>query len=70
MPFGGSGFERDRLRLTGVVTAREGALSEIGVFMLRRYWLDLYEAQGPVEGRRLRTHARGRVISCTSCSSR
>jgi branched-chain amino acid transport system permease protein len=44
--FGGSGFERDRLRLTGVVTAREGALSEIGVFMLRRYWLDLYETQG------------------------
>jgi branched-chain amino acid transport system permease protein len=48
--FGGSGFERDRLRLTGVVTAREGALSEIAVFMLRRYWLDLYEAQGAPEG--------------------
>ena len=47
--FGGSGFARDRLRLTGVVTAREGALSEIAVFMLRRYWLDLYEAQGPLE---------------------
>jgi branched-chain amino acid transport system permease protein len=47
--FGGSGFERDRLRLTGVVTAREGALSEIGVFMLRRYWLDLYEAQRTFE---------------------
>ena len=46
--FGGSGFERDRLRLTGVVTAREGTLSEIGVFMLRRYWLDLYEAQRPL----------------------
>jgi branched-chain amino acid transport system permease protein len=45
--FGGSGFARDRLRLTGVVTAREGALSEIAVFMLRRYWLDLYEAQEP-----------------------
>jgi branched-chain amino acid transport system permease protein len=45
--FGGSGFERDRLRLTGVVTDREGALSEIGVFLLRRYWLDLYEAQAP-----------------------
>jgi branched-chain amino acid transport system permease protein len=49
--FGGSGFERDRLRLTGVVTAREGALSEIGVFMLRRYWLDLYEAQRTFGGR-------------------
>jgi branched-chain amino acid transport system permease protein len=45
--FGGSGFERDRLRLIGVVTAREGVLSEIGVFMLRRYWLDLYEGQRP-----------------------
>jgi branched-chain amino acid transport system permease protein len=45
--FGGSGFARDRLRLIGVVTAREGALSEIGVFMLRRYWLDLYEAHAP-----------------------
>jgi branched-chain amino acid transport system permease protein len=43
--FGGSGFERDRLRLIGVVTAGEGALSDIGVFMLRRYWLDLYEGQ-------------------------
>jgi branched-chain amino acid transport system permease protein len=42
--FGGSGFERDRLRLTGVVTAREGPLSDVGVFMLRRFWLDLYEA--------------------------
>jgi branched-chain amino acid transport system permease protein len=47
--FGGSGFARDRLRLTGVVTAREGALSEIAVFMLRRYWLDRYEAQEPIE---------------------
>ena len=47
--FGGSGFARDRLRLTGVVTAREGALSEIAVFMLRRYWLDLYEGQDPLE---------------------
>ena len=47
--FGGSGFEQGRLRLTGVVTAREGALSEIGVFMLRRYWLDLYEGQSTLE---------------------
>jgi branched-chain amino acid transport system permease protein len=43
--FGGSGFERDRLLLTGVATSGEGALSEIRVFMLRRYWLDLYEGQ-------------------------
>lgn len=48
--FGGSGFERDRLRLTGVVTAGEGTLSEIRVFMLRRYWLDLYEAQAQGNG--------------------
>jgi branched-chain amino acid transport system permease protein len=34
-----------------VVTARDGALSEITVFMLRRYWLDLYEAQEPNEVR-------------------
>jgi branched-chain amino acid transport system permease protein len=45
--FGGHGFEHDRLRLIGVVTDREGALSEIRVFLLRRYWLDLYEAQAP-----------------------
>jgi branched-chain amino acid transport system permease protein len=49
--FGGSGFARDRLRVTAVVTAREGALSEITVFMLRRYWLDLYEAQEPNQDR-------------------
>jgi branched-chain amino acid transport system permease protein len=45
--FGGRGFERDRLRLIGVVTDREGALSDIRVFLLRRYWLDLYEEQAP-----------------------
>jgi len=44
--FGGRGFEQDRLRLTGVVTDREGELSEVRVFMLRRYWLGLYEGQG------------------------
>ena len=49
--FGGRGFERDRLRLIGVVTDREGALSEIRVFLLRRYWLDLYEAQASSGGR-------------------
>ena len=43
--FGGSGFERDRLRLTGVVTDRDGELSEVRVFLLRRYWLGLYEGQ-------------------------
>jgi branched-chain amino acid transport system permease protein len=43
--FGGTGFERDRLRLTGVVTDREGTLSEVRVFLLRRFWLDLYEGQ-------------------------
>ena len=48
--FGGSGFERDRLQLTGVVTGAEGPLSEIRVFMLRRYWLDRYEAQASRDG--------------------
>lgn len=55
--FGGRGFERDRLRLIGVVTDRDGALSDVQVFLLRRYWLDLYEAQrtpepGPGESAR------------------
>jgi branched-chain amino acid transport system permease protein len=44
--FGGGGFEQDRLRLVGVVSDRAGALSEIGVFLLRQYWLDRYETQG------------------------
>jgi branched-chain amino acid transport system permease protein len=43
--FAGSGFAEDRLRLTGVTTDRQGPLSEIQVFMLRRYWLGLYERQ-------------------------
>ena len=43
--FGGSGFERDRLRLIGVVGDRDGELSEVRVFLLRRYWLGLYEGQ-------------------------
>jgi branched-chain amino acid transport system permease protein len=43
--FGGRGFERNRLRLTGVATDREGELSDVRVFMLRRYWLGLYEGQ-------------------------
>jgi branched-chain amino acid transport system permease protein len=48
--FGGSGFERDRLRLTGVVTESEGALSPIRVFLLRQYWLGMYEGQTVGEG--------------------
>jgi branched-chain amino acid transport system permease protein len=47
--FGGSGFERDRLRLVGVTTDREGALSAVQVFLLRQYWLDLYEGQTAAE---------------------
>lgn len=47
--FGGGGLERDRLRLTGVVTDR-GELSEIRVFMLRQYWLGLYEGQAQPAG--------------------
>jgi branched-chain amino acid transport system permease protein len=59
--FGGSGFERDRLLLTGVATSAEGALSEIRVFMLRRYWLDLYEGQTTPDeaGAQQRSWARG-----------
>jgi branched-chain amino acid transport system permease protein len=59
--FGGSGFERDRLLLTGVATSGEGTLSEIRVFMLRRYWLDLYEGQDTPEraGAQQRSWARG-----------
>ncbi|MCC2663544.1 MAG: Cell division protein FtsH, partial [Geminicoccaceae bacterium] len=48
--FGGRGFEQGRLRLVGVVTDREGALSDIQVFFLRRYWLGLYEGQAQGAG--------------------
>jgi branched-chain amino acid transport system permease protein len=44
--FGGGGVARDRMRLVGVVTDRRGPLSEVEVFLLRQYWLDLYEGQG------------------------
>jgi branched-chain amino acid transport system permease protein len=47
--FAGSGFDQDRLRLVGVVSDREGTLSEVRLFMLRRYWLGLYEGQGGAE---------------------
>ncbi|HEX3207952.1 MAG TPA: branched-chain amino acid ABC transporter permease [Geminicoccaceae bacterium] len=43
--FGGGGFERDRLTLTGVTTDQAGALSDIQVYLLRQYWLGLYEGQ-------------------------
>jgi branched-chain amino acid transport system permease protein len=59
--FGGRGFERDRMRLIGVVTDRDGALSDVQVFLLRRYWLDLYEAQrapGPGPGESARSGSR------------
>jgi branched-chain amino acid transport system permease protein len=42
--FAGGGFAEGRLRLSGVTTERAGALSEISVFLLRRYWLGLYES--------------------------
>ena len=48
--FGGSGFERDRLRLTGVATASEGELSAVRVFLLRQYWLGWYEGQAAAAG--------------------
>jgi branched-chain amino acid transport system permease protein len=48
--FGGGGLDRDRMRLVGVVTDRDGPLSEVAVFMLRQYWLDLYEGQARATG--------------------
>ena len=41
--FGGGGFQRDRLKLTGVATDQAGELSDIQVYLLRQYWLGLYE---------------------------
>jgi branched-chain amino acid transport system permease protein len=43
--FAGGGFEQDRLRLVAVATDRHGKLSEIQVYLLRTFWLGLYEAQ-------------------------
>jgi branched-chain amino acid transport system permease protein len=43
--FAGGGFEQDRLRLEGVATDREGELSAVQVYLLRRFWLGLYEGQ-------------------------
>ncbi len=43
--FGGSGFDRDRLKLIGVVGDRAGELSDVQVFLLRQYWLGRYEEQ-------------------------
>ena len=48
--FGGSGFERNRLRLIGVATESEGELSAVRVFLLRQYWLGLYEGQTTAGG--------------------
>ena len=43
--FGGGGFQQDRLKLTGVATDQAGELSDVQVYLLRQYWLGLYEAQ-------------------------
>ncbi len=43
--FGGAGFERDRLRLIGVASDRAGELSEVQVYLLRQFWLGLYETE-------------------------
>ncbi len=43
--FGGGGFQRDRLKLVGVATDQEGELSDVQVYLLRQYWLGLYEAE-------------------------
>ncbi|HSA79332.1 MAG TPA: hypothetical protein VLE23_00835, partial [Geminicoccaceae bacterium] len=60
--FAGRGFERDRLMLTGLVTDREGELSEVRTFLLRRYWLGVYEGQaqgGAAVGEERRGSGRG-----------
>jgi branched-chain amino acid transport system permease protein len=43
--FAGGGLEQDRLRLIGAATDREGELSEVQVYLLRTFWLGLYEGQ-------------------------
>jgi branched-chain amino acid transport system permease protein len=43
--FGGKDLEAERRTLTAVVTDREGALSEIQLQILRRFWLGSLEAQ-------------------------
>jgi branched-chain amino acid transport system permease protein len=49
--FGGGGFQRDRLKLTGVATEQAGELSDVQVFLLRQYWLGLYEAKAAAGAR-------------------
>jgi branched-chain amino acid transport system permease protein len=46
--FGGGGLEVERRILTAVVTDREGALSEVQLEILRRFWLGSLEAQAGV----------------------
>jgi branched-chain amino acid transport system permease protein len=48
--FAGGGFAMDRLQLTGVATDRHGAMSDVQLFMLRRFWLGRFEAQAGVRG--------------------
>jgi branched-chain amino acid transport system permease protein len=43
--FGGAGLEAERRSLMAVTTDREGALSEIQLQILRRFWLGSLEAQ-------------------------
>ena len=42
--FGGSGLELGRLDLTGVMTDREGELSEVDLVILKRWWLGEFGA--------------------------
>ncbi len=51
--FGGRDFSNGRANLLGVVTDRDGRLSEVRLFMLKRFWLGVHRAQsetGPDQG--------------------
>ncbi len=49
--FGGRDFSYGRANLLAVVTDRDGRLSEVRLFMLKRFWLGVHRAQpGPEPG--------------------
>ena len=48
--FAGGGLAAERLTLSAVATDREGLLSEAELYLLRRFWLGFFEAQGVAAG--------------------
>ncbi len=48
--FGGSGFDVARRELVAVATDRRGPLTDVQLFMLRRFWLGSIESQAAVRG--------------------